>query len=83
MLQGFQNSQSIYILIKVWSSCLLDCLRPCVDSIIQGLNRPVMEVSSNLGPDTQRHLSPTYLSVVHVTTVRPLTSSRVYTQNSD
>ena len=21
---------SVYILIKVWSSCLIDCLRPCV-----------------------------------------------------
>ena len=35
---------SIYILIKLWSSCLLDCLRPCVESIIQGFSRPVMKV---------------------------------------
>ena len=36
----------IYILIKVWSSCLLDCLRPCVDSIIPGFSRSVMKVSN-------------------------------------
>ena len=39
---------SIYILMKLWSPCmigwLIDWLRPCVDSIIQGFSRPVMKV---------------------------------------
>ena len=37
---------SIYILIRVWSSWLFVCLRPCVHSKIQGLSRPVMVVSN-------------------------------------
>ena len=36
---------SIYILIKLCVA-LLDCLRPCVDSIIQVFGRPVMKVSN-------------------------------------
>ena len=35
---------SLYIFIKLWSSCLIDWLRPCVDSIIQGFSQPVMKV---------------------------------------
>ena len=35
------------------------------------------------GPDTQKHLSPTYLSAVHVTAVKTTYFIRVYTQNSD
>ena len=32
------------------------------------------------GPDTQKHLSPTYLSAVHVTAVKTTYFIRVYTQ---
>ena len=40
----------IYILLKLWSSCLLDCLMPSVDSIIQGFSRPVMKVGRIIVP---------------------------------
>ena len=35
------------------------------------------------GPDTQKHLSPTYLSAVHITAVKTTYSLRVYTQSTD
>ena len=34
------------IRLNFWSSCLLDWLRPCADSIIQGFCRPVIKVSN-------------------------------------
>ena len=41
------------------------------------------KVHGNLGPDTQKHLSSTYLSAVHVTAVKTTYFMRVYTQSSD
>ena len=38
---------------------------------------------TTLGPDTQKHLSSTYLSAVHVTAVKTTYLLRVYTQSSD
>ena len=38
------------------------------------------------GPDTQKHLSPTYLLAVHVTAINTtyfIESVYIYTQNSD
>ena len=35
------------------------------------------------GPDTQEHLSSTYLSAVHVTAVKTTYLLRAYTQSSD
>ena len=50
--------------------------------IFAAYNCPSFKIAKYQGPDTQKHLSSTYLSAVHVTTVRPLTSLRAYSQNS-
>ena len=65
---------SIYILIKLWSSCLLDWLRPCVDSIIQGFSRSVMKIGWIIVPPVTQVLRSKWLNFFSRCTERKIES---------